>query len=259
MAEEMGFWGHVDALRSTVMHILLAVFVLAVGFFAFMPWIFDHVITAPCDGDFALYRLFAFVKGDGRWLPDLSDEGFHVQLINIELASQFYIHISASFYAAFVVAFPYAIYEIWKFVSPGLYDHEKRGAGKAFFFGNVLFYIGMAVGYYLIFPLVLRFLADYNLSDKIDSTVSLTSYMDSFYMILLMMGLLFEIPLLAWMLGKAGILKRSLFSAYRKHAIVAILILAALITPTSDIFTLTLVFLPVYALWEFSAMLVPRQ
>lgn len=259
MAEELGFWGHLDALRRTVTRILVVMFVLAVAFFAFMPWIFDHVITAPCDGDFILYRWLSFIQGDGSWLPNLANQEFHVSLINIELATQFYIHMSSAFYAAFVVAFPYSIYELWRFIEPGLYPNEKRGARKAFFFGNILFYVGMAVGYFVIFPMVLRFLADYNLSDKIASTVSLSSYMDSFYTILLMMGLLFEIPLLAWMLGKAGILHREFFSRYRKHAIVTILILAALLTPTSDIFTLALVFIPVYALWEASAMLVPTK
>lgn len=257
-SQDMSFWAHLDALRSVIVKIGVVMLALAVGYFAAMPWIFDHVITAPCSGSFVLYRLFGFLHGDGTWLPDLSDGGFKVELINIELASQFMVHMSASFWAAFVTGFPIVVYLLWTFVEPGLYEKEKRGARRAFIFGNLLFYLGTLAGYFLVFPLALRFLADYQLSDKIASTVSLTSYMDTFYMILLMMGLLFELPLVAWMLGKAGVLKRSFFSRYRRHAAVAILVLAAVLTPTGDIFTLFVTFFPVYMLWEASAFLVPK-
>lgn len=257
--QEMSFWAHLDALRSVIMKIGAVMLVLAVGYFAAMPWIFDHVITAPCTGSFALYRLFGFLRGDGTWLPDLSDRDFRVDLINIELASQFMVHMSASFWAAFVTGFPIVVYLLWTFVEPGLYEKEKRGARRAFVCGNALFYLGTLAGYFLVFPLALRFLADYQLSDKIATTVSLTSYMDTFYMILLMMGLLFELPLVAWMLGRAGVLKRSVFSRYRRHAAVGILVLSAILTPTGDIFTLFVTFFPVYMLWEASAFLVPKD
>lgn len=255
----MSFWSHLDALRGVLLKIGALLVLLAIGFFVAMPWIFDHVITAPCSSDFPLYHLLDFIRGDGSFLPDLGSNDFHVSLINIELASQLMVHMSASFWAAFVVGFPLVIYLLWSFVAPGLYEHEKRGARKAFFFGNVMFYLGSAVGYFIVFPLALRFLADYQLSDKIANTVSLTSYMDTFYTVLLMMGLLFELPLLAWVLGKMGFLQRSFFKKYRRYAIVAILILAAMLTPTSDVFTLAVVFIPVYALWEASALLIPKS
>ncbi|MDE6693137.1 MAG: twin-arginine translocase subunit TatC [Muribaculaceae bacterium] len=255
----MSFWAHLDALRKVLVRIAIVLAVLAVVFFAFMPWIFDHVITAPCNGSFPIYRMLGIIKGDGQWLPDLSGDDFHVELINIELASQFFVHMSASWWAAFVVGFPIIIYLLWGFVAPGLYPQERKGARKAFLFGNVMFYLGMAVGYFIVFPVALRFLADYQLSDKIANTVSLTSYMDTFYTLVLMMGLLFELPLLAWMLGRMGILKRSFFNRYRKYAIVAILVLAAIVTPTSDIFTLAIVIVPIYALWEASALLIKKS
>lgn len=194
----MSFWGHLGALRKVVVRIVILVAVLACAFFAYMPWIFDHVIIAPCQGDFPFYRMLSMVQGDGQWLPDMSvGNEFHVKLINIELASQFFVHMSASWMCAMVVSFPFIIYQIWTFVSPGLYPNERRGARKAFLFGNVMFYLGMAVGYFMVFPLTLRFLADYHLSDNIENTLSLTSYMDSFYMLVLMMGVLFELPLLS--------------------------------------------------------------
>lgn len=255
----MDFWGHLSALRSVILRIAALVLVVAVVFFIYMPWIFEHVIMAPCRSGFVTYHLLDFIKGDGQLLPDMSADGFSVQLINIELASQFFIHMSASCWLSFIVSFPVVLYLLWTFVRPGLYEHERRGARKAFLWGNLLFYLGMCTGYFIVFPMALRFLADYHLSDEIANTVSLTSYMDTFYMLILMMGLVFELPILAWFLGKIGLLKKSFFKKYRKYAVAAILVLSGIITPTSDIFTLFLVFIPVYALWEASAFIVPKK
>ena len=256
--QEMSFWAHLDALRSGIMKIAGLLLVLAMAFFSVMPWVFDHIICAPCSGDFILYRLFAGLEGDGSLLPDLGDPSFHIELINIELASQFMIHMSSSLWAAFIVGFPIVVYLLWQFVAPGLYEKEKRGARIAFLFGNLMFYLGMAVGYFLVFPLAVRFLADYQLSTAIVQTVSLTSYMDAFYTLVLSMGIVFELPLVAWLLGKIGILHRDFFTTYRRHAIVALLIVAAVITPTGDVMTLAIVFFPIYTLWEASALLVPK-
>lgn len=249
--QEMSFWAHLDALRSVIMKIAGLLLVLAMAFFSVMPWVFDHIICAPCSGDFILYRLFAGLEGDGSLLPDLGDPSFHIELINIELASQFMIHMSSSLWAAFIVGFPIVVYLLWQFVAPGLYEKEKRGARIAFLFGNLMFYLGMAVGYFLVFPLAVRFLADYQLSTAIVQTVSLTSYMDAFYTLVLSMGIVFELPLVAWLLGKIGILHRDFFTTYRRHAIVALLIVAAVITPTGDVMTLAIVFFPIYTLWEW--------
>jgi len=164
---------------------------------------------------------------------------------------------STSCWLAVIMAFPVIIYMLWGFVSPGLYEREKRGVRRAFIFGNMMFFIGVAVGYFLVFPLTLRFLADYRLSESIPNTISIDSYMDNFLMITLMMGVVFELPLLAWMLGKMGFLTRGFFVKYRRHAVVALLVVAAMITPTGDPFTLFVVFLPIYALWEFGSRLVP--
>ena len=131
-------------------------------------------------------------------------------------------------------------------------------AVRAFFAGNLMFYIGAAVGYFVVFPLALRFLATYSLSSVIHPMITLESYMDNFFMLLLAMGAVFELPLVAWLLGKAGLLTRSFFSRWRRHAIVVLLIAAALITPTGDPFTLSVVFFPLYILWEFGALLVPK-
>lgn len=191
-------------------------------------------------------------------MPDFATASdFHCDLINIQLASQFFIHMSTSFWLAVVISFPIIVYIIWGFVSPGLYPSEKRGAVKAFLCGNVMFYLGVAVGYFIVFPLTLRFLAEYKVSDLVPNQISLDSYMDNFLVLILVMGIVFELPLVAWMLGRAGVLTRGFFSRFRRHAVAGLLILAAVITPTGDPFTLMVVFLPVYMLWELSGILVP--
>ena len=247
----MTFWDHLDDLRRVLFRVFIVVAVLGVGAFTAMPWIFQNVIMAPCNPGFPTYRIFDSIAGT------TTADGFNVDVVSLELASQFFVHMSASCWVAFVVGFPIIIYLLWGFIAPGLYEHERRGVTKAFIFGNIMFYLGMAVGYYLVFPLAVRFLADYRLSEAIRPVVSLDSYMDNFFTILLMMGAVFELPLLAWILGKMGMLTRGFFSRYRRHAIVVLLIIAALITPTGDPFTLFLVFIPIYALWEASARLVP--
>ena len=247
----MSFWAHLDELRGTLVKIVAVVIVAAIVFFIFMPWIFDNVILAPCRGTFPLYRLFDLIA-PGETPPD-----FQVSLINIQLASQLFVHLSASGWMAAVFTFPIIIYLLWTFISPGLYPEERRNSRVAFLFGNLMFYLGTAVGYFMVFPLTLRFLATYQLSDLIPNTITLDSYMDNFWGICLIMGIVFELPLVAWILGKIGILTRSFFSTYRRHAIVALLVAAAIITPTGDPFTLLIVFLPLYGLYEFSATLVP--
>ncbi len=257
--QEMSFWDHLDVLRGVLIKIAVVVVAMAIVFFALMPSIFDNIILAPCRGDFVLYRLFEKVTAGIPGLPQFTTEGFHVELINIQLASQFFIHMSTSFWLALVFSFPIVIYLMWTFVAPALYEHEKRGIKRAFGFGNLMFFLGVSVGYFVVFPVTLRFLSDYHVSAMVPNQISLDSYMDTFLMLIFIMGIIFELPLLAWLLGKVGVLKRSFFKKYRRHAIVALLILAAFITPTGDPFTLTIVFLPIYLLYEMSAWVVKKD
>lgn len=256
--QEMSFWDHLDVLRGVLIKIAVVVIAMAVVFFALMPSIFDNIILAPCNGDFVLYRTFAKLTSGIPGLPQFSIEGFHVELINIQLASQFFIHMSTSFWLALVFSFPVVIYLLWTFVSPALYEHEKRGIKRAFTFGNLMFFLGVAVGYFVVFPVTLRFLADYHVSAMVPNQISLDSYMDTFLMLIFIMGIVFEMPLLAWLMGKIGVLRRTFFKKYRRHAIVALLVLAAFITPTGDPFTLAIVFLPIYLLYELSSCLVKK-
>ena len=255
--QEMSFWDHIVALRSVLIRIVVVLVVMTLGLFFVMPAIFDKVILAPCHGDFVLYRLFERMTSSVPWLPQFSTDGFNVELINIKLASQFFIHMSTSFWLALVLTFPIVLYFLWTFVAPALYPREKKGVRTAFLVGCVMFFIGVAVGYFVVFPVTLRFLADYHVSQLVPNQISLDSYMDTFLMLIFVMGIIFELPLMAWLLGTLGVLHRNFFKIYRRHAVVVLLVLAAIITPTGDPFTLMVVFLPIYLLYEVSAYLVP--
>lgn len=252
--EATTFWDHLEELRGVLFRVAGVVVVLGVASFCLVPWLFEHFVMAPANPDFITYRLIDRIAGlSGA----VFDSEMSVNIVSLELTSQFFVHMSAACWFAFLVGFPIILYLLWGFVAPALYEHEKKGARMAFLFGNVMFYLGASVGYFIVFPIAMRFLAGYSLSNNITPMISLESYMDNFFTLLLLMGAVFELPLLAWILGKIGLLTKGFFSKYRRHAIVVLLIVAALITPTGDPFTLLIVFVPIYALWEGSALLVP--
>ena len=254
--EEMTFWDHLEALRWMLVRVFSALGIFIIGGFAFIPWIFEHVIMAPIDNQFFLYRWLAKMSETVAIMPDDLTRPFHVSIINIRLSSQFFLHMSLSFWLALLITFPYLVYEVWKFICPALYENERKSMRFTFVFGTVMFFIGCVVGYIVVFPLTLRFLYNYQLSASISNQLSLDSYMDNFLMLVFMMGIVFELPLVSMLLGKVGILHRGFFSAYRRHAVVALLVVSAFITPSSDPFTLMAVFTPIYILWELSAFLV---
>ena len=256
--DEMSFWDHLEELRWTLFRIIVALFIFAIAGFSVMPWLFDNVVTAPCYSDFITYREMCKISSVLSVLPDFCNDDFHVNIVNIKLASQFFTHMTTSFCLALLLTFPYMMYEIWKFISPALYENEKKNVRWVFMCGTIMFFVGCAVGYFLVFPMTLRFLATYQLSEAIVEQVSLDSYMDNFLMLIFVMGIVFEMPLVSWLLSQVGVLNRSFFHKYRRHAIVALLVAAAFITPSSDPFTLGIVFFPLYGLYELSAFFVKK-
>ena len=257
--DEMSFWDHLEELRWTLFRTVLALFVFAIGGFVAMPYLFDNVILAPCSSDFIMYREMCKLSQHFSFMPDFCNDTFHVDIVNIKLASQFFTHMTTSFWLAVLLAFPYMMYEVWRFISPALYEKEKKNVRWVFLFGNIMFFIGCSVGYFLVFPMTLRFLATYQLSAQIVEQVSLDSYMDNFLMLVFIMGVVFEMPLVSWLLSQIGLLHKSFFHKYRRHAIVALLVGAAFITPSSDPFTLSIVFIPLYFLYELSAFFVKKD
>ena len=228
---------------------LAAVVLAAVAAFCCKEWLF-YVVMAPSHPDFITYRLFARLTG--------LDNEFHIDLFNPELAQQFIVHMRVALWMGLLVVSPYLLYLLFHFVAPGLYAHERRYALRAVGGGYVMFLMGVALNYFLIFPLTFRFLGTYQVSADVPNQIALTSYIGMLLMLCFLMGVVFELPVLSWLLSKIGVLKPEFMRKYRKHAVVVILIIAAVITPTGDAMTLSLVALPIYTLYEISILVVKK-
>lgn len=252
------FWEHLEVLRWSIFRVAIVVFVAMIVLFIAMPHLFTHFVLGPTTSQFFLYRWLSSL-GSLPFLPDFSAGTFKVDIININVASQFLTHISTSFWFALIVSFPYLVFEAWRFIAPALYESEKASVGTAFLFGTVMFYLGCAVGYSFVFPFTFRFLAEYQISTEVVNQISLNSYMSTFMGMVFIMGLVFELPLLAWLMSKLGLINKAFLKKYRKVAVAVLLVLAAAITPTGDPFTLSIVFLPLYALYELSIRVVREE
>lgn len=244
------FWEHLDVLRTAIVKIVAVAVVFGIAAFFFKEELFA-VVLAPKDDGFVTYRL---LDSMATWVGS-TVEPFSVRLINTGLAQQFIIHMKTALCAGVLCASPYILYQLFRFVSPALYDNERRyvrvvGGGYAMFASGVL------VSYFLIFPLTFRFCGTYQVSGEVDNLISLDSYISTLVMMCLAMGIVFEIPILSWLFAKLGFLSADFMRKYRKHAIVIILVIAAIITPTSDVFTLSLVALPMCVLYEISILIV---
>ena len=251
--KELTFWDHLDELRRVLFRVLGVWFVFAVGYFIAMPWLFDNVVLAPCHNDFIFYDVLRYVGKTFNLNDEFFTQQFHVKLININLAAPFFVHMSTAFWMSVVTAI---FFEIWRFISPALYPNERRGVKKALCIGTVMFFLGVLLGYFMVYPLTLRFLSTYELSAAIENQISLNSYIDNFMMLVLCMGLAFELPLVTWLLSLLGLVHKSFLRKYRRHALVIIVIVAAIITPTGDPFTLTVVSIPLYLLYELSILMI---
>lgn len=254
--EAQTFWEHLDELRGCLIRIGAVIVVFGVVAFLFKDILFT-IILAPQKDSFITYKGFALVS-DWLSLSGMTPEAFSVKLINTGLAEQFIIHMRTAIYVGILIASPYILYALFRFVSPALYSQEKKYASRVVGSGYVMFMLGVALSYFLIFPLTFRFLGTYQVSSDVENMISLQSYMDTLMMMNLMMGIVFEIPILCWLLAKFNLISAAFMRRYRRHAIVGILAIAAIITPTSDVFTLLLVSLPMCLLYEASILIVKR-
>lgn len=236
------FWEHLDILRGSLIRMFVAAIVAGVAAFLLKDWLFD-VVLAPSSSDFITYRL-------------LGVEPFRIELVNTGLTEQFMIHMKVSLVAGILIASPYILYLLFRFISPALYDNERRYSVRLTVAAYLMFLFGVAVNYFVIFPLTVRFLGTYQVSDDIHNLLTISSYVDTLAMMSLLFGIVFEIPVVSWLLARFGLLKSVWMSRYRRHAIVAIVIVAAVITPTSDVFTLFMVSLPIWLLYEASVLIV---
>ena len=240
--EGLTFWDHLDVLRSSLIRMAVAVAVLAVAAFVLKEQLFS-VVLAPRSSDFVTYRLLGVTP-------------FHLHLMNTGLTEQFMIHMRTALYAGLLAASPYVLYELFRFVSPGLYQNERRYAVWIVGAAYVMFLMGTLVNYFIVFPLTVRFLGTYQVSPDVANMLTLQSYVDTLLGMSLVMGVVFELPVVCGLMGRMGLLTDQWMNDYRRHAIVAILVVAAIITPTTDVFTLFVVALPIYLLYEVSIWIV---
>ena len=250
------FWDHLDVLRKVLLRCLIVWAVGAVAAFCFKNLLFG-LLFAPSRDDFISYRAMAWLCEKTGWLS-LCPGSFEASFINTELAAQFMTHIKVALWAGLVVTSPYLIVQLYGFVAPALYDREKRHAAPIIIWGTLLFILGVLMNYFIIFPFAFRFLFNYVVYAEVHNQISLSSYISNLLLLSLLMGILFEIPIVNYLLAKAGLLQTETLKKYRRHAIVAIAIVAAIITPTGDAVTLMLVTVPIYLLYEVSIQIVKR-
>lgn len=254
METNLSFWDHLDQLRTTIIKIICVAVITGIIAFFFKDELFG-LLLAPRTSGFITYRLLEVLCS---WVGISQPDTFEVLLVNTGLAEQFIIHVKTAMCMGVLCSSPYIVCELFRYVSPALYDNERRYAVTIISSGYVMFMIGVAVSYLIIFPLTFRFLGTYQVSVDVANMVTLQSYMSTLMMMSLTMGLVFELPVVIWLLSRMGIVSSGFLRKYRRHAVVIILVIAAVITPTSDIFTLLLVSLPMYMLYEIS-ILISKQ
>ena len=244
------FWDHLDVLRGVLLRILAVTLLFTVVAFCFKDEVFD-VVLAPKSPDFILYRLLAELTAR---MGMSGTDWFEVTLINTGLAQQFMIHMKTAFCVGLIVASPYILHQLFGFISPALYERERKFSMRLLIGGYVMFLFGVALSYFIIFPLTFRFLGTYQVSSEVTNLISLESYMSVLIMLCLFMGIMCELPVVSYIASKAGIIDSGFLKKYRRHAILIILVVCAIITPTSDAFTLLIVSLPIWLLYEASIL-----
>ena len=239
----MSFWGHLEELRGTIFRSALAVCVFALLGFIFKKELF-YVVFRPASPDFVLYRLLGW--------------SFSLDMINVEMAAQFFVHLRAAFGAGLILAFPYILWEVWRFIVPALYEGERKAIGGAFLMASGFFYLGVAAGYFLVLPACVQFFMNYSVSPEVTNSITIGSYMSMFTSTVLMVGLAFEFPTVIWALSRIGLLDRAALRKGRRYAVVGVLVLAAIVTP-ADPLSMLVVAAPLYLLYEISILMCPKH
>lgn len=246
------FGGHLEVLRHTVMRILVVTLIFAGIIFAFKDVTFT-VLLSPSEWDFCTYRWLEEVVR--LFEPGFRFEKFRIDLIATDLSSQFMTHITTALYLGVLCASPYILFELFRFVSPALLDSEKKYSVQIVIIVYLLFILGVLMSYFVLFPISFRFLGTYSVADKVHSTITLDSYISTFVTLTLLMGLVFQLPVIAYVLGRMGMIQSAFLVNYRRYAFLIICVIAAIITPP-DVMTLILVAVPLYLLYEVSIKVI---
>lgn len=250
----MAFGEHLEVLRRMLLRIIAVTTVIGIVIFCMKDITFD-ILFAPNSSNFITYRVvedICAMLGFG-----LAFEPYSIQMINTELSSQFMTHLSTSVYLALLLTSPYILTELLCFITPALYENERKYSARITITVFILFAIGVLMSYFVIFPFSIRFLGTYQVSPEVTNMINLSSYISTFTTLTFLMGIVFQIPVISFLMAKMGILKAEYMTHYRRHALILIMIIAAVITPP-DLFTLVLVTMPMYALYEFSILIVKQ-
>lgn len=254
--KEMTFLDHLEALRWHLVRSIFAIVIISIAAFIFKEIIFDSIILAPKTPEFFTNRLLCSF-GQAVNVQTLCINSKPFEIININMAGQFSTHIMISLIVGLILAFPYLVFELWRFISPALYPKEKSHARGAVFFISLLFILGVLFGYYVIIPLSVHFLGNYSVSAQVTNQINLTSYISTISSITLATGIVFELPVLIYFLTRIGLVTPEFLKKYRRHALVIVLALSAIITPP-DVFSQILVAFPLMFLYEVGIIISRR-
>jgi sec-independent protein translocase protein TatC len=249
--KEMSFLDHLEELRWHVVRSVAAIFIMMILAFIFTKEIFEYIVFAPGRPDFITFKWLCRL-GEATGLAGLCIEEIPMKIQSRFLMGQFTMQLTASFVIGLIVAFPYVVWELWRFIKPGLYSKEQKNSKGAVFSISFLFLLGISFGYYILSPMTIAFLANYSISDMISNEFDITSYVSTVTALVFGSGLLFQLPVVVFFLTKVGIVTPQFMRQYRKHAVIAILIIGAIITPSPDPLSQSLISIPLYILYEIS-------
>lgn len=255
--DEMSFLEHLEALRWHIIRSLVAIIAVGIVVFVAKDFVFDEIIFAPKRLDFLSYQALCWLSNNLNLKDALCINEIHFSVVNLDMAGQFLTHIKVSFILGLVVAFPYVFWEFWRFIQPALYEDEVRHARGLVWVCSLLFLVGVLFGYYVITPFSVNFLGAYRVSEEVVSTINLGSYINVIAMISLAAGIIFELPVAAYLLSKIGLLTPEFMRQYRKHAFIVTLVLSAIITPP-DLTSQIIISIPIVILYEISIRISAR-
>jgi len=252
----MSFLDHLEQLRWHLLRSVSAILVFMVLAFLSKGFVFGQVILGPSKVDFITYRLLCQLS-DMLSIPALCIDKLPFIIQSRQMTGQFSMHVTSSLVVGLIVAFPYVFWEVWKFISPGLYSKERNAARGAVFFVSLLFFLGASFGYFILSPLSINFLSNYQLDPSIANEFDITSYVSTLTMLVLASAVMFQLPVVIYFLTQAGLVSSTMLKAYRRHAIVVILVLSAVITPP-DVISQVLIAMPILVLYETGIFIAKR-
>lgn len=250
---EMSFFDHIDVLRKHLLRALAVVLVFTAGAFYFTDYIFNNIIMGPKNPNFWTYRMMCkLVERFPSIGPEFCITKIDAKIINTEMAGQFTLQLNSCVMVGIILGIPYLLFELWLFVKPALHDNERKSASGFVAFASFLFFLGIMFGYYIICPLSINFLTNFTVSPDIQNTFTIDSYLSSVMTLTLGSGVIFQLPIIIFILSKMGIMTPKFMRASRRYSTVLILIVAAVVTPTADPYTMLIVAFPLFLLYELS-------